>query len=227
MPSSKHRHPGVSVFEAALCRGGELFLSKFFLRWPPDVLYRIFTLNYAIHSILIFYISRAWDPHRCLYRWFCDPAKLLLALHRANAIVCGPVVLKYFDRNSEPMNNIDLCVRLEGLTGLGQVILETGFTFCPVAGDPKNFELAVLIQSGKRETPNDGQTASSRRADPHMRTFVFVRCSPLPDGNTDTVTVTVHLVRWEPLRFILCSESSEYCTQLLRLFTLISFVQLQ
>lgn len=208
--STHQRRSGVSVLETTLCRGGEEFVYRFFSCWPPDLVYKIYTLNFTTHNAIGYYIGRAWDPYPTLWRWFHDPAKILLTLHNTNAVICGSVVLKFFDRNREVLNNIDVCVRLEGLRELGRAIISNKFTFCPDPGDHKKFETTVLLQSGKRYATTFDPQAIVRRSDPHMRTFRFVRCTALPNGSTDTVTVTVHLTRWEPLRFILCTDTSKH-----------------
>lgn len=202
--------PGLSLFELALGRGGQHFLIEVLNRWPPDLVFRLYTLNYNMHHFVRFYVRRAWDPQKMLFRWFDNPEGLLSTLKVTNAIVCGPVALKYFDRNHALTKNIDICVRLDGIRELGRFLIGEKYTFCPAAGDPKHFDTTILLQSGRKRIPmNKGTTWHTWKADPYIRRFDFIRCAPLLDGETDTMTVAIHLVTWEPLRFILCMESSE------------------
>lgn len=181
----------------------------FFASWPPQLVFKLYVLNFNMHHIIRFYVSRAWDPSALLTRWFYSPPRILSALKNTNAVICGAAVLKYFDRDPKLLNNIDICVRLEGLRELGRVIIGQSYSFCPSIGDHKRFDTTALLQSGRGALTCGTDNPTVQKPDPYMRHFRFVRCSPLLDGSTDTVTVTVHLVRWEPLRFVLCADSSE------------------
>lgn len=210
MKSFNPRPPGLSLFELALGRGGQNFLTAVFNRWPPDLIFRLYSLNYNMHHLVRFYVRGAWDPVKSLSRWFDNPERFLSILRNTNALVCGAVVLKYFDRDHTVTKNIDICVKLDGVRELGRMLMAEKYTFCPEAGDYKHFDTTVLLQSSRTiRTDQESDSSTIRKVDPYQRPFSFIRCAPLLDGETDTMTVTVHQVNWEPLRYILCMESSE------------------
>lgn len=185
-----------------------MLVTCFFNRWPTHLIFQIYTLNYNIHHIIRFYIQRTWNPALTLFHWFRNPAKFLHSLTETDAVVCGPVVMQYFHRGYTPLKNLDICVRLGGLRELGRVVVDEGFVFYPSTGDFKNFDSTALVQSGKR-FDSESLTNRRTRTDPYMRNFHFEQCVALPDGTSETFSITIHLIRWEPWRFILCAESSK------------------
>lgn len=185
-------------------------LSRVLDCWPPSLVFKLYTLNYNIHHIVRFYISQAWDPSTTLSRWFENVNRLLSTLEYTKAVVCGATVLKYFDRNARVLNNLDICVRLDGLRELGRVIVGERYTFCPETGDHRQFDVTALLQTSRRSKDAGELTIISQRPDPYTRNFRFVRCAPLQNGGVDTVSITVHLVKWEPIRYALSLESSKF-----------------
>lgn len=205
-------HPatkGISSIEMLLARGGKSLLLKIFQRWPPDSIYRLSRSNFNIHHSVRMYIQFAWDPTHALRVWFVDPDRLLRCLHATNAVLCGPFVMKFFNRDPRPFSEIDICVRIDGLMQLGDELIRQGFLFTPADGDHRRFDITSLMQSSKKTFVDTSITTGPiSRLDPLVRSFRFIRCTPHRNGTMSVSKIVVNLVRWEPWRYILCAESS-------------------
>lgn len=202
-----------------LGRGGRSFLLRLFTRWPPDTLFKVSRLNYNTHHSVRLYVQLTWDPAPALRHWFHDPEALLETLGVTNAIISGPFVMKFFDRNPVLLNDIDICVRIDGLLQLGNEAIRQGLLFSPSVGDHKRFDITSLMQSGRKSFIDTSDTTEPRsKLDPLVRHFHFVRYRANQDGSIGVFKVVVHLVRWEPWRYVLCAESSMHLKKTLAIF---------
>ncbi|KAJ7683372.1 hypothetical protein B0H17DRAFT_1205230 [Mycena rosella] len=203
MPTS---HP--SQIEDTLSRGGVTFLTRFFDTWDPSTIFLLGQLNYRLRSLVVFYVQHAWNVHRFLSHWFGRSGDMLNFLRRSAAIVCGPAVLQYFNRNSpHDRSPLNVCVDFRGFVGIGKFLAGQGYQFSPSGGAGiKDFEMITLLEAAwmpENRLKVHGERSVTQE-DHGSRSFTFVRRF----SSSNLRVVVVHLVRCELHRFVFAMHST-------------------
>lgn len=194
-----------------LLAGHEGFIKSFFDTWPPDLLSRLAQVNFCLYHVLCLYTTQVWTVERAIGQWFNNIGNILKILESTKSLIAGPCVMRFFDRTSQPISNLDICTRIEGLRDIGNALINERYTFCPSKGDNRSFEVTSLSQSGNAPTKEQmigGDGVRPTWVDPLVRCFKFIAYSRV-EGEYVPNSVTIHLVRWDPFKYVLSSESSK------------------
>lgn len=170
-----------SKLERTLIEGGYSLIELFFASWPLDMVFYISRVSYLMANIVKGYVASKWDHRKLLSRWVIDVDGLLNILDSTGSFICGPVVADFFDGGSSTSSNLDICV-----TEMGFVAL-----------------VGIMGPERYRHRIQEVFASSFRPTIPEkVFTFRFHRDFP------SLGSITAHLVRGDPLKFILhCATS--------------------
>lgn len=176
-------YPKLSILEHTLLVGGHSFSSHLFDSWPAESIIRLAQTSFILWNVFQAYTSHAWNLNVALTGWFPNCTRLIRLLGETSAILCGPAVIKFFDRKQIGNNNIDICVAADGLDPLVRFLLDNMYTH------EKSLDFT-----------------SSTRTDTEQRNFGFVFGA---DKHCEH-SVTLHVVQGDPVEFLLSSSSSTF-----------------
>ncbi|KAJ7783127.1 hypothetical protein B0H16DRAFT_1877560 [Mycena metata] len=198
----------VSLLETLLSYQDVSFMVAFFRCWDPATIFLLGRLNYRLLNIVRCYQATVWDIPTFLRGWFGRPLDALSMLDAASAIVCGPSVLQFFDRNVLDATRMDVCVGFGGLSEVGQFLVSEGYSFRPAPARQRirDFDLVAMMEAARHsesELRVDGDKSATQE-DHGSRAFRFLKF----DRRASLRVVIVHLVRCELHRFVLSMHST-------------------
>lgn len=174
-----------SLLELTLIRGGSSLVHAFFNVWFSSSIFTISRTNFSLWNLTRAYIAFKWNPHNLIARWFRSPDRFFRLLDDSSAIVCGPSVYQFFERSVYSAGTLDVCVNGKGYSMI----------------------LQFLGQESYRFRRDDVASTSVLRPDPAagvlVHSFLFQRGSG---------SVAVHVVRGDPLNFIINYATSKQCS---------------
>jgi hypothetical protein len=205
----------ISPFERVLLQGDLPFLYNFFNSWTPDLIWRIRILNFIFCNIVDYYIVQAWDPDRFYNGWFPkapDARQFRKILNSYGAIVVGATPFRFFDRHCSTEGELDVMTRGRGLMSLGLFLRDAGYTFFPPRHDSAaqlSASLASSARRSRRSEAADGMDLRCMSRPPIMREFRFYKTDQTRSGLVFFRYVRLRLLRVDPVRFLLCMQSSK------------------
>ncbi|KAJ7629949.1 hypothetical protein DFH06DRAFT_1140707 [Mycena polygramma] len=197
-------HP-ISLLETTLLRSSRKFILRFFDCWDPSTIFLLSHMNHRLRTIVKFYASIIWDVHSFLRLWFPQPTTVLAFLKSAPAIVCGPTVLQFLDRDYPTFPHLDICLDFGGLVEVGKFLAAQGYEYLPSKlNDTRDFNAAILLEAIRfpEHALNLRGERSITQENHGSRSFRFVR-----RRTSQMNTIMIHVVRCELHRFVFAMHS--------------------
>lgn len=174
--------PIPSKFERVLVEGGHNLIKQFFASWPPNSVLYVSRVNFLMASAIRGYMVSRWDHRKLLLNWVVDVDRLLAMMDATESFICGPAAAEFFHFGDNSCSNLDICVTTSGFTALTEIL---------------GFE---RYRHGTR-----GLFASSFSPTMAEKVFTFKFYRDCDVG----CSITAHLVRGDPLEFIIgCGTST-------------------
>lgn len=89
------------------------------------------------------YIKSAFNIDRLLARFFSDPLAFRALQARTGTLISGSFALQFFARTFYPDSDLDLYIPKDWLLDVVEWLVEEGYTFVPVRGQPTDWREAV------------------------------------------------------------------------------------
>ncbi|KAJ7436453.1 hypothetical protein B0H11DRAFT_1661203, partial [Mycena galericulata] len=184
-----------------------VFIVEFFRFWDPAAIFLLSQLNFRLLGIVRYYESVVWNVPKFLSQWFHGQDASLKLLEDAPALLCGPAVLNFFDRNLSDAGRLDICVGYEGLSDVATFLAAEGYSYRP-GPTPRirDWDLVALVEAA--HFPEERLKVYGERSvtqEEHgSRTFRFLRF----DRRSALRLIVVHLVRCELHRFVFSMHST-------------------
>lgn len=173
----------LSELELTSIKGGETFVLAFLNSWPPRLILTLAKGNFALSGVVRFYVSKVWDVEKMLKMWFRVPKVILNAMSSTNSLICGPAVVRFFERQVQSHMNLDIITTSSGIPLFIDAMDIALYGPCT---EESPEQMAVTLDPSS--TPMHQVVA---------RSFVF------PSLCHNSRTVSVHWVRGDPREFLI------------------------
>ena len=120
---------GLSSLDVFFIQGGEEIIHTVFHNCDPQTLVMISRLSIYSYCVVKYYVTKVWNIRTFFVNWFQDPDGVLRVMERTNALAFGPSVVRYFDREVNCAEHLDICVNLSGLKTLGSLLKREGYEY--------------------------------------------------------------------------------------------------
>ncbi|CAL1699941.1 unnamed protein product [Somion occarium] len=97
----------------------------------------------AVNVAVKEYISRAFNVHRLLSRYFSDPMAFRYIQACTGTLISGSAALQFFDRSLYPDSDLDLYVPMPWRKKVGHFLLAQGYKFEPYPFQHPTFDVAI------------------------------------------------------------------------------------
>ncbi|KAJ7750551.1 hypothetical protein B0H16DRAFT_1318604 [Mycena metata] len=119
----------LSLFEKTLITAEDDLLTYFLAFWDPHDIFKAESLSSVMLGIVSHYRRLVWDPDSRFQPWFRDPTRQFRTmLRRCGAIVTGSQMLQFFDRTNYPDSDMDIFLRIGGVSLLGNWLTTQGYS---------------------------------------------------------------------------------------------------
>ncbi|KAJ6464316.1 hypothetical protein DFH09DRAFT_1346829 [Mycena vulgaris] len=133
----------LSAFESTLLCMTDSLLVHLLSFWDPKDILASATLSPVIHGILQHYRQLVWDVDIHFRPWFQNPAEFRSILRITGAVVSGSQILQFLDRTNYLSSDMDIFLRIGGVTRIGKWLSLQGYRFGSLASDYQTFDVQV------------------------------------------------------------------------------------
>lgn len=158
-----------SPFELFVFRQSITSITSLFSTWPPDLIFTLGKVNFRLGLLVRWYASTAWDMDSFFSNWLSSASEFRHALRSSDALVVGPAVLRYFNRNPPSDEELYVFVRNDGLGAIATCVESQGYKFLPQ-------ESQYNALSETLESLRDYLTSAARRGVRGIPRIVSVLC---------------------------------------------------
>ncbi|PPQ66494.1 hypothetical protein CVT26_011182 [Gymnopilus dilepis] len=186
-----------SSFEMFLLRACPAVVLQLFDSMELLTLINISASSRALRRLFLSYAQRVWDPAKRFRRWFPNVLEFRRVLRSEDAVISGSFALQFFDRSFYVESDMDIFVRIAGVTGLCGFITSQGYRY---QGRPLGYVLDALGRSAHIAKAAKNVTSFE---DPLLAVYNFQKFVASETGRVEVLRVQVVVVDTDPVEHIL------------------------
>ena len=133
-------------FERFLLTASNDALDAFLNRWPPNLIFRLRSVNSTAFFVVESYCARIWHPSRVLYRFTKDVRGFLHTRVQCDGVVSGSQAVQLMSRSLYPTFQSDLDVFLppHGVMQMGRWLKRHGYVYQASGRKHTLFDVEVI-----------------------------------------------------------------------------------
>lgn len=121
-------------------------LDAFFNRWPPNLIFRLRSVNSTAFFAVESYCARIWHPSRVLYRFTKDVRGLLQTMDQCDGVVSGSQAVQLMSRSLYPtfQSDLDIFLPPHGVMRMGRWLKRHGYVYQASGRKHTLFDVEVI-----------------------------------------------------------------------------------